>query len=68
MAQLGNTDMRGADFRNTTLTGADLRCADLRAAEHLTVDQLRKAKTLYRAQLDDIHLEAPCPLQHSPPR
>ena len=58
MAQLGNTDMRGADFRNTTLKGADLRCADLRAAEHLTVDQLRKAKTLYRAQLDDIHLES----------
>ena len=53
MAQLGNTQIRRASFRNTQLAGADLRCADLREADHLTAEQLRTVKTLYRAQLDD---------------
>jgi uncharacterized protein YjbI with pentapeptide repeats len=57
MAQLGNTDMRKADFRDTRMTDADLRCADLRGAINLTVANLRLVKTLYRAQLDDTHLE-----------
>jgi hypothetical protein len=52
MAQLGNSQMRRASFRDTQLNGADLRCADLREADHLTAEQLRTVKTLYRAQLD----------------
>jgi hypothetical protein len=53
MTQLGNTQMRRASFRDTQLAGADLRCADLREAAHLTVEALRKVKTLYHARLDD---------------
>lgn len=42
----------GADFSN-----ANLFKADLRGVEGLTIEQLRTAKTLYQAQLDDELLE-----------
>jgi len=45
-ANLWRADLRGADLR-----GADLREADLREANNLTVGQICKAKTLYRAKL-----------------
>jgi uncharacterized protein YjbI with pentapeptide repeats len=65
-------NLRGADLWNANLTGAWLEEADLDDAIlesanlsyahlqetlHLTVDQLSRVKTLYKAQLSPEHLE-----------
>jgi len=42
-----------AHLERTNLEGADLRGADLREARNLAIDQLSKAKTLYKAELDE---------------
>jgi uncharacterized protein YjbI with pentapeptide repeats len=47
-ANLKNSYLMGADFEN-----ASLYKADLRGAKGLTIDQLRRAKTLYLARFDD---------------
>ncbi len=51
-AQLGYSWLLGADFEEANLSEADLFCANLRGALNLTVEQLSKAKTLYKAKLD----------------
>lgn len=53
-----NSFLMEADLRNSYLTGTDfenasLYKADLREAKGLTIDQLKKAKTLYLAKFDD---------------
>lgn len=53
-----NAFLMEADLRGSYLTGADfenasLYKADLRGVKGLTIDQLRKAKTLYLAQFDE---------------
>ena len=57
-----NSFLMEADLRGSYLTGADfenasLYKADLRDAKGLTIDQLKKAKTLYLAQFDEDILE-----------
>ena len=49
---LNGTNLQGADLKKAYLQGANLREADLRGAKNLTVDQLSKVKTLYKAELD----------------
>jgi len=56
-ADLSFAKCKGANLSGADLSGADLSGADLSGAENLTVDQLSKAKTLYKAQLD-LELEA----------
>lgn len=46
-AYLQNADFEGADFE-----GANFEGADFSGARNLTVDQLSKVKTLYKAELD----------------
>ncbi|PAV10989.1 hypothetical protein ASJ81_11970 [Methanosarcina spelaei] len=46
-ANLENTDLLEANFENAYLKGASLK-----GAKNLTVDQLLKVKTLYKAELD----------------
>ena len=53
-----NAFLMEADLRNSYLTGTDfenasLYKADLREAKGLTIDQLKKAKTLYLAKFDE---------------
>jgi len=45
-------DLRGANFNGAELNNANFEEANLEKAEDLTVDQLSKAKTLYKAKLD----------------
>ena len=57
-ADLLGADLRGADFKKTNLQGANLQGAnlqdaDLMGAKNLVVEQLLKAKTLYKAKLPD---------------
>lgn len=51
-ANLKGSYLTGADFEN-----ASLYKADLRGAKGITIDQLKKAKTLYLAKFDDDILE-----------
>ncbi|MCC4770332.1 hypothetical protein FXV91_09045 [Methanosarcina sp. DH2] len=56
-AKLIGADLRGADLQVSRLQGADLEGADLEGADltgakNLTVDQLSKVKSLYKAELD----------------
>ena len=51
-ANMKGSYLTGADFEN-----ASLYKADLRGAKGITVDQLKKAKTLYLAKFDDEILE-----------
>ncbi len=50
--QLGFAVFTQADFNAAKLTGADLRCADLRDVKHLSIEDLKTVKTLYRAKMD----------------
>jgi hypothetical protein len=50
---ISNTKLRGAFLEGANLEYADLQKADLKGAKNLTVDQLSKAKTLYKAELDE---------------
>ena len=57
-AHLEKTDFKGvnlekAHFKGAFLGGAYLGDVNLKGAENLTVDQLSKVKTLYKAQLDE---------------
>ncbi len=61
-ANLGNANLSGADFSfanfdGANLSEADLHQADLRRAKNLTIEQLSKVKTFYRAKLDSSLLE-----------
>jgi uncharacterized protein YjbI with pentapeptide repeats len=49
---LEQADLRGADLKDAKLDGANLRETDLRGAKNLTLEQLSKVSTLYKAQLD----------------
>ena len=51
-ADLYKANLEGADFFGANLEGADLEEANLQNAENLTVEQLCKVKTLYKARLD----------------
>lgn len=58
MANLDGAILKGADLRYTNfglahLSGADLEGANLKGARNLTVDQLSKVKSLYKAKLDE---------------
>lgn len=57
-ATLIGTNLAGADLEGTNLTGANLEYAELRKTHNLSIDQLSKVKTLYRAELDE-ELEIP---------
>jgi uncharacterized protein YjbI with pentapeptide repeats len=52
-ALLIDADLHDADMNNTILKGAHLAGANLRNAKNLTLEQLKEAKTLYQASLDD---------------
>jgi hypothetical protein len=52
-ANLKKAELTKAYFEETDLKGADLSGAILIGARNLTVDQLSKAKTLYKAELDE---------------
>ncbi len=61
-AQLENTNLmdailNNADFSHAQLKGANLSYAQLKGAKNLTIEQLSKVKTLYRAKLDSILYE-----------
>lgn len=51
-AKLWRSDLREADLNGAILDGAILYEADLRGAKPLDVEQLSKAKTLFRTKLD----------------
>lgn len=51
-ANLSNAHLEGTSLFNTNLKGANLNNAYLKGAKFLTVNQLSKVKTLYKAQLD----------------
>ncbi|VAW39169.1 hypothetical protein MNBD_CHLOROFLEXI01-4919 [hydrothermal vent metagenome] len=51
-AYLGKANLKMADLNNANLQGANLKETDLRSAKGLTVEQLSKVKTLYKANLD----------------
>jgi hypothetical protein len=56
-AKLSDADMfgaklSGADLFGANLSDADLSDADLRGVFYLTIEQLSKVKTLYKAKLD----------------
>ncbi len=53
-ANLGLAHMVRVDFNEVDLQGADLRCADLAGAKNLSVERLKKVKTLYHANLDPV--------------
>lgn len=50
--KLGGAELGWVNFDGSNLEGADLQMANLEQAINLTVEQLSKAKTLYRAKLD----------------
>jgi hypothetical protein len=49
---LTSANLQGADLSGTIFNGANLSYANLEAARNLTMDQLSKVKTLYKAKLD----------------
>ncbi len=51
-AKLMRAKLQGADFENAELERANLSETDLSEAENLTLEQLSKVKTLYKAKLD----------------
>ena len=53
-ADLRGIDMSGTNLNGTDLGGADLSGANLERVSGLRVDQLAKAKTLSRAELDPV--------------
>jgi len=54
---LSNTDLRGANLVGANLMEANLREANLREVKGLTIPQLSKVKTLYKATLDSELME-----------
>jgi uncharacterized protein YjbI with pentapeptide repeats len=51
-ADLNRANFKGADLTGANLTGAELGRANLKGAEGLSLDQLSRVKTLYKAKLD----------------
>jgi uncharacterized protein YjbI with pentapeptide repeats len=51
-ANLQKTEIRSSDFRGTKFYKANLRNSDLSRAKNLTIEQLSKVKTLYKAKID----------------
>jgi hypothetical protein len=51
-AKLQGADLSGANLQEADLSGANLQEAYLKEAKNLTIEQLSKVKTLYKAQLD----------------
>ena len=51
-AILCEANLHGADLKDTNLNGANLEEADLHCVKNLTIEQLSKVKTLYKAKLD----------------
>ena len=69
-ANLGLARMTRADLNEVNLQGADLRCADLVGAKNLSVETLKKVKTLYHAKLDAMlvdRIEKKLPHLFNPP-
>jgi hypothetical protein len=67
-ANLYNADMSGCNFLNVNLTNAYLSNTDISKAKNLTIAQLEKAKTLYKAKfskelLDKIKNQIPSVLR-----
>ena len=52
-ANLQGADFEGANLQGANFEGADLKEANFEGARNLIVDQLSKAKTLYKAQLGE---------------
>lgn len=52
-ALLIDADLHGADMNHAILKDANLAGANLRNVKNLTLDQVKEAKTLYQASLDD---------------
>ena len=59
--------LTGADLDEAILTGADLRGADLTEAKHLTEEQVRSARSCYRATLPDYLPDSVKDLTKRPP-
>lgn len=57
-ADLSRTNLERAYLGDANFEGANLEYADLKGAKNLTIDQLSKVKTLYKAKLDE-ELEKP---------
>jgi uncharacterized protein YjbI with pentapeptide repeats len=51
-AYLGDAHFEGANLEGANFGGANLEYANLKGAKNLTIDQLSKVKTLYKAILD----------------
>jgi uncharacterized protein YjbI with pentapeptide repeats len=56
-ANLLNANLHKANLLNADLEQASLMYADLREAKNLTIEQLSKVKTLYKAKVDPALLE-----------
>src|SRR5665647_1158618 len=52
-ANLKRANLRSANLKEADLKGADFEGANLKGVKELTIDQLSKVKTLYKAKLDD---------------
>ena len=52
-AHLEGACLKGAHLEEADLTGTNFEGADLKQAKDLTIDQLSKVKTLYKAELDE---------------
>ena len=52
-ANLKRANLRSANLKEANLKGADFEGANLKGVKELTIDQLSKVKTLYKAKLDD---------------
>ena len=57
-AFLGEANLKQANFLGANLKKADFREASLKKAENLSVRQLSKVKTLYKAQIDPEIMES----------
>jgi uncharacterized protein YjbI with pentapeptide repeats len=56
-AKLTGVDFKGARFQGANLTDTDLSGAKLEKAVNLTIEQISKAKTLYKVTLDPLLME-----------
>ncbi len=56
-AFLGEANLRRANFLGASLKKADFRGANLKRAENLSIQQISRVKTLYRAQIDPSLME-----------
>jgi hypothetical protein len=53
MSHLEAADLEGANLEGANLEGSYLVGTNFKGAKNLTVDQLSKAKTLYKTELDE---------------